>query len=173
MKVTDETWEQAMAALNQRRATEEIKNSVKGVDDYAAHLSKIKIGKSVLDVGAYDGKLKNLLPEDVIYYGIDPFPKNDSIHKTTIEEFGCHERAFDTVVMFASLDNVKDFKMAIEKIKHIADKNVLFLTGFNIEPDRYHTIKITEAMLIDEMKPFKVSYLHYFHPKIALIAFTR
>jgi hypothetical protein len=66
-----------------------------------------------------------------------------------------------------------DFKKSIEQIKRVCNKNVLFLTGVGIEPDQYHTIKITEAMLIAEMKPFKVGLMEYLAPKILLIEFKK
>lgn len=177
MKVTESVWLEKMGNLNDRRAKETIKNSVAGVDDYCGHLKMIKIGESLLDVGCGSAALKKCVPAGVEYWGLDPFPQTNDpfIINATIEDFIIPEtiKGFDTVTMFAALDNVIDFKAAIENIKRLANKNVLFLTGVNIEPDKYHTIKITEQELILEMKPFKVGYMKYLHPKILLIEFVK
>ena len=83
------------------------------------------------------------------------------------------EHSYETICMFAALDNVFDFKKAIANIKQMATKNALFLTGVNIEPDKFHTIKITEELLINEMKPFRVGNLEYLADKVLLIEFIQ
>lgn len=174
MKVEKETWEQKAQNLLNRRSQGTISPSDKKIGDYAAHLRKIQVGKSVLDVGAGNGHLFKCLPDHTVFYtGIDPFPAEKGIQKMTIEECEFADNYAETVVMFAALDNVRDFNQAIAQIKRLASKNILFLTGVNIEPDKYHTIKITESMLINEMKPFKVGHMEYLHPKIILIEFKK
>ncbi len=175
MKVTEEVWQERMNNLNERRKREVIKNSVPGVDQYGEHIKKAHggIGHAVLDVGCGSSIIKNHLPGHVIYTGIDPFPIGDTVLNMKIEECSFPDNSFDTVYMFAALDNVRDFKKAIEQIKRVCAKNVLFLTGVNIPPDKYHTIEITEKMLLEEMHPFEMGYSEYLHPKILLIEFLK
>lgn len=171
-QVTVDVWKERMQNLIDRRKTGTIKSSNSAIGDYASHLSKIELGKSVLDVGAGSGSLRKLMPNGVEYFAIDPFPQNSTVKEAKIEEWQPN-RTFDTTVMFAALDNVIDFKKAIERIKHHTNKNVLFLTGVGIEPDKYHTIKITEQDLILEMKPFKIGYMKYLAPQVLLIEFIK
>jgi len=175
MKVTEDVWLERMNNLNERRKVEVIKNSVPGVDNYSAHIRKAigGIGDIVLDIGCGSCGLKNCLPPETVYVGIDPFPMVPGVEKMKIEECRYGDGYFDTVYMFAALDNVIDFKKAIEQIKRVCHKNVLFLSGVNIPPDKYHTIEITEEALTEEMKPFSVGYKEYLHPKILLIEFIR
>lgn len=179
MKVTRQVWSEKMQNLNDRRAVETIKNSVKGVDDYTSHIKKCYIGSSVLDVGCgsqiIKESLQKLVGDKTYYLGIDPFPSSDDVIKTTIEEAPkVLPNNFDTAYCFAALDNVIDFYKAIESFKKLINVNIVFLTGVNIEPDKYHTIKITEELLVDALAPeFGVTYQEYLHPKIWLVEFTR
>lgn len=176
MKVSEETWKEKMDNLNKRRAKETIKNSVPGVDNYKGHLSNIEVGKRVLDIGAGSGAIWHCLNADHSYTGIDPFPQSEFVLQYTLDQFFQKVEPglkFDTIIMFAALDNVQDFKETIDQIKCLCNKNVLFLTGVNIEPDQYHTIKITEEQLTAEMAPFKVGFKKYLHPKILLIEYQK
>ncbi len=173
-KVSKEVWNERMNNLNVRRSKEVIKNSVPGVDMYGEHIRKGYIGKTVLDVGCGSMIIKKHLPEGTKYAGIDPFPLNDQVRKMEIENCVYIGNAFETVYCFAALDNVYDFDKAVFHMKRVAEVNVMFLTGVEIEPDQYHTIKITEAMLVEAFAPeFEVSYKEYLHPKILLIEFTK
>lgn len=171
-QVTVDVWKERMNNLIERRTKGIISSSNPAIGDYKAHLKMIEVGKTVLDVGAGSGNLKWCLPEGTHYWGIDPFPQIPTVLEATIEDFECN-RTFETVVMFAALDNVIDFKKALDKIKKLATKNVYFLTGVGIEPDKYHTIKVTEQDLILEMKPFKIGYMNYLAPKVLLIEFRK
>lgn len=174
MKVDKSVWRERMQNLINRRKVAAIKPSVSAIGDYTSHLKQIEVGKSVLDVGAGAGSLMKCLPPHTVFYtGIDPFPGDKMIQEMTIEECTFKDGQFETVVMFAALDNVMDFKKALEQIKRVASKNVLFLTGVGIDPDQYHTIKVTEQDLILEMKPFKIGYMKYLAPKILLIEFKK
>lgn len=173
-KVSKQIWAERMSNLIQRRAfTKPSSGPPSKIGDYKTHLSKIELGKTLLDVGCGSCALKEFVPAGTEYIGLDPYPQKAEsyIHKGTIEEMEIEGVSYDTVCMFAALDNVFDFKKAIENIKQIAAKNVLFLTGVNIEPDKYHTIKITEDLLINEMKPFKVGHMEYLADKVLLIEF--
>lgn len=172
-KVSKDLWAERMNNLNVRRSKEVIKNSVAGVDDYRSHINKCFIGKTVLDIGCGSQIIKSCLPPEVYYTGIDPFPIDESVINMEIENCLFQNGQFDTVYAFAMLDNVYDLEQTLFHMKRVASKNVVFLTGVNIEPDQYHTIKITEEMLIEEMKPFTVGYKEYLHPKIMLIEFKK
>lgn len=175
-KVNQEIWNERMNNLNERRAREVIKNSIKGVDDYKRHIEKAFIGKTVLDVGCGSRIIMRCLPNGTKYLGIDPFPQEPEdagLVKMEIEKCTLSDNSFETVYAFAMLDNVYDLEAALSNIKRVASKNVLFLTGVNIEPDQYHTIKITEEDLVKRMEPFTVSFKEYLHPKILLIEFKK
>lgn len=173
MKISKEIWNERMNNLNIRRSKEVIKNSVPGVDNYKSHIQKCFIGKNVLDIGCGHEIIRLCLPPGVDYTGIDPFPLRSSVIKMEIEECGYSDNQFETLYAFAMLDNVHDLQKALFHMKRVASKNIVFLTGVNIEPDQYHTIKITEELLIEEMKPYNIGYKEYLHPKIILIEFKK
>lgn len=162
-----------MNNLNERRSKEVIKNSVAGVDDYKSHVNSCFIGKSVLDIGCGSQIIKSCLPEGVTYQGIDPFPMSEDVIKMEIENCSFPDNYFDTLYAFAMLDNVYDLEASINHMKRVSNKNIVFLTGVNIEPDKYHTIKITEEDLVERMKPFNVGFKKHLHPKILLIEFLK
>ena len=172
MEVTRETWLERMGNLVERRKTEVIKNAVPGVDNYKAHINKCHVGKFVLDVGCGSMIIKDCLPEDVEYTGIDPFPMKEGVIKMEIEQNSFRDKWFETIYCFAALDNMISFEAAIREMKRVCSKNIVFLTGIDIKPDKYHTIEITEQNLINEMKPFEVGYKEYLHPRILLIEFV-
>jgi hypothetical protein len=73
----------------------------------------------------------------------------------------------------AVLDNCRNFDKAIENIKQIAKKNVIILTGIDIEVDQYHTFKL-------QLEDFKYRFLdwnqtHYeeLTPKVWLLCYSR
>lgn len=172
-QVSKNVWEERMKNLNDRRAREVIKNSVAGVDNYKSHINKCFIGKNVIDVGCGSQIIKSCLPPGVSYTGVDPFPISPDVAKMEIEECYYKDDLFETLYAFAMLDNVYDLDKALFNMKRISSKNIVFLTGVNIEPDQYHTIKITEEDLVQRMKPFSVGYKEYLHPKILLIEFKK
>lgn len=173
MRVSKEIWEQRANNLYERYLNGRIYNSIPAVDDYKSHINKCYIGKSVLDVGAGYQLIKEHLPKDVVYIPIDPFPILKTSIKVSIEESDYKENSFDTVYCFAMLDNVLDLDIALSKIKKYAKMNCVFLTGVNIKPDKYHTIEITEEVLIEKMRPFTIGYKEYITPKVLLIEFIK
>ena len=175
-KVSEQIWNERMANLRNRRASKpgSTSSKISGISDYYRHIRKASmIGKSVLDVGCGSCEIQNHLPKDTCYTGIDAFPVNNDVVNMQIENCTFGDNQFETIYAFAMLDNVQDLEKALYHIKRVASKNVLFLTGVNIEPDQFHTIKITESLLIDNMKPFKVGYMEYLHPQIMLIEFIK
>jgi ubiquinone/menaquinone biosynthesis C-methylase UbiE len=173
-KVSEKIWNERMANLRERRTKQTISSPIKGVSEYYTHIRKASmIGKTVLDVGCGSCEIAKHLPDGTLYVGIDAFPISENVLNMQIENCTFDDNQFETVYAFAMLDNVHDLEKTLQQIKRVAFKNVLFLTGVNIEPDMYHTVKITESLLIDNMKPFKVGYMEYLHPQIMLIEFIK
>lgn len=160
--VPKEVWLERMDNLNERRKTEVIRSTYPIVDDYEGHIKKCLIGKNVLDVGCGLQIIKQFLPDDVTYMGIDSFPMVEGTYKYEIEEFGEEngylENTFDTVYAFAVLDNLRDLKLGIDNMKRICSKNIVILTGIDCRVDQFHTFSISEAMLSELMEGFTVGY---------------
>lgn len=174
MRVEKEIWQERMNNLMERR-----KISTGGgrayniIGDYRRHLSMIRIGQSVLDVGCGSMAIKEFLSPSVEYTGIDAFPVNDHVVKMEIEECSFPDNSFDTIICFAVLDGLYDAKKAIDHMKRICRKNILFLTGINIPVDKFHTFKITESFLNSAMDGFSVGHKEYFGEKVLLIEYLK
>lgn len=173
MKVEKEIWQERMNNLILRRQTGGSSNSPSKIGDYASHLSKVFVGRSVLDVGCGSMAVKNHLAEGVKYTGIDALPISADVVKTSIEECDFDSNSYDTVIVFAALDNFYDLEKAFSNIKRIAKHNVVFLTGVDIEVDQYHTFKITNDLLIKGMADFKVGYYEELSSNVILIEFIK
>lgn len=171
MKVSKEVWSDRMNNLNERRKMEVIKNAIAGVDDYCSHVNSVYIGKRVLDVGCGSMIIKDCLPKDVEYIGIDPFPAHSHVIKMEMENCLYKDGYFETVYCFAMLDNVHDLKKTIDQIKRVCTKNVLILTGINIPPDKYHTIELSRGLLDELFYPFTPNLVRQFHEKVILIEY--
>lgn len=170
-----ERWQHAMNNLMSRRSRGTQGDSFEAnlIRDYQAHLSKVFIGNSLLDVGCGDMGIKKYLSNEVQYLGIDAFPIHDKVLKMEIEEMLFDDGAFDTILCFAVLDGVHDVELALRQMARVAAKNIVFLTGIGIEPDEYHTYKITEKLLSDNLPEFKRGYQEYFTPNVALLEFVK
>lgn len=117
---------------------------------YQDILARVQIGSSVLDVGCGMQYVRNCLPPDVEYLGIDPYIRVTPTLRMTAEELTEHAAdSFDTVLAFASLDNCMDLSAALKGIRHVAKRNVVIVTGINIEPDHLHTVMVTRKDLTD------------------------
>jgi len=186
-KTTKTKWESATGNLIKRRSTGVSDNAKceNIVADYHRHLRGIiqhgaGIGNSVLDVGCGDMSIGRILEQhypNVKYMGVDAFPVNDQVTGLKIEDahpnmFAIQYGEFDTIVCFAALDSMHDLVKACNNMKGIAKKSIIFLTGIDIEPDQYHTFKITEPLLHELMKGWKVSYSNYLTEKVLLIQYT-
>lgn len=138
-------WLDAMKKLRGRMLSGQIKNQYPEVDDYAGHIAKCHQGERVLDVGCGHQVIKPFVKGE--YVGIDAFPLSADVTAMKAEEMTFEDKSFDTVYCFAVLDGVEDLNLACKQIKRVCRGNIVILTGIDIEPDMYHTYKITEAFL--------------------------
>src|SRR3990167_4393248 len=153
-----EILQQRMGNLIERRKT--YSRSVSSeLPTYEQMLKNFIIGKTVLDVGCGDMNVKNYL-SDREYVGIDAFPCSDKVVQAEIETYA-PGRQFETIICFAVLDGVWDFEKALNNIKKLCTKNIIILTGIDIEPDKFHTLKIEEKNLIEILKPFEITFKKY------------
>ena len=175
MKVDKQTWESKLNNLHTR---------VKGITsehqiDYPNLLKKVFIGKKIVDIGCGTTWLKKLLPKDTIYYGIDAFKLPEHLPWEVINEkieeidLNFYSEKVDTAFIFAALDGMENLEIAFKKIKQISSKNIVILTGINIEPDIYHTHLITEDFLDQQMEGWKKTLRVQVHPKIIFLEYTK
>lgn len=182
--VDRDTWRQRVQNLIDRRQTgvQDNRKCETIVADYARHLRSFELGKSLLDVGCGDMSIKRLLEANhpgVEYLGIDAFPIDQSVTRMEIEDdedvkvmyqmYG----QFDNVICFAVLDGSYDLVKATNNMKRLAAKSVVILTGIDIEPDEFHTFKITQAgldelMLADGWTKHMSNYLT---PQVLLVEY--
>jgi hypothetical protein len=73
----------------------------------------------------------------------------------------------------AVLDNCLDFDKAIENIKQIAQKNVIILTGIDIEVDQYHTFKLQLEDFDSRFKDWNNTHREELTPKVWLLCYNR
>lgn len=174
MKVNKIVWLESMRNLMDRRKVSK-PSPVTPVTNYASHLSKIHIGRSVLDVGCGSMEVKRLLPNSVKYVGLDPFPVNEEVVPGMIEKDGIEElfSNIDTVLCFAVMDGCMDFEKACENIKKIALVNVVFLTGIGIEPDKFHTLKLELSDYRKEFSGWKETRCDRISDLVYLLEYTR
>lgn len=178
MKVSHVQWHQAIQNLINRRRdwghNDDNRKLENNVRDYKSHISKVFVGKTLLDVGCGACYLKECIPEGTIYCGIDAFPVHDGIIKGEIEdEQLAGTLRFETVCAFAMLDNCQDFDLAIENMKKIAGRNIVILTGIGIEPDQYHTFKLELEDFRSRFSDWKESYCEQVSDKVWLLEYTR
>lgn len=145
MKVTKERWHEVADNLAQRRKENPI---TPNLDLYRLIVETVHVGHNVLDVGAGQCYLNLVIPDGHTYNAIDPFPIQDDVLPLKAEDMNGTDTFFDTVFMLAALDNVQDVFEALKGLKYCARENVVILTGIDIEPDQYHTHKITRETLI-------------------------
>ena len=178
MKATQEAWKSATANLRIRQIergtlddNRELPNTLR---DYRLHIQKCGVGKSVLDVGCGNQFLKTQLPIGTKYVGIDAFPIDgiDTI-EMSIEDDKATKLRVATVCCMAVLDNCLDFNKAIENIKKIAKKNVIILTGIDIEVDQYHTLKLQLEDFKNVFSDWNQTHYEELEPKVWLLCYSR
>jgi hypothetical protein len=169
-------WRQKMANLMQRR--KERKDKPKdphrsAISRYDLHITKVKVGTRVLDVGCGSMVIKNFLSPEIEYLGIDAYPVSAEVVKMEIEKCNYPDKWFNTVFAFAVLDSVYDLDEALRQIARVTKGNVLILTGLDIEPNQFHTFKVTEDKLRHAFRDFEEGYKEFFGPKVALLEYVR
>lgn len=169
--VTKEIWKERMSNLMNKRASGAYNNG--NADAVYGLIRKGFIGKSVLDVGCGGMSIKNYLPEGTKYTGIDAFPINDQVIQMEAEKLWFEDQSFETVYAFAVLDGVQDLGKVISEMKRVCSKNIVILTGVDIEPDQYHTIKIKEAELHTMMEGFELTLRYEVRANVLLKEYTR
>lgn len=171
MKTTNEDWEKKLNNLHTRSKGISSEHQI----DYKSLLKKAHIGKRVLDVGCGTCWLKNMLPKDTVYFGMDAYVKGKDILTETIEDIEVLDDVYniETIFVFAALDGMRDLKLAFSKMKYLASKNIVILTGVNIEPDIYHTHLITEYFIDSQMEGWQKTTRVQVHPKIIFLEYTK
>lgn len=180
-KVSTEVWTTAQANLQKRR-------DVTGLPDpktkpyYCELLQKCYVGKTLLDVGCGNQQLKSCLSETE-YFGMDAFPIVEGTIEVAIDEINefwfSHElntsigKPIETVCAFAVLDGVRDFSLACQNMKLIAEKNIIILTGIGIEVDPLHTLKLELEDFRTEFHNWKETVCHIVSPKLYLLDYQR
>jgi hypothetical protein len=173
MKTTAEEWKKKLYNLHNRTKGISSEHQI----DYKNLLKKVFIGKTALDVGCGTCWLKNYLPKETLYVGLDAIqiPEHAS-HKviiSSIEETWGFMYKYETLFIFAALDGMRNLERAFDKIKEITLKNIVILTGINIEPDLYHTHLITEEFLDSQMDGWKKTVRVQVHPKIIFLEYAK
>jgi len=179
LKATEEAWQKATAELRARGPRNNVGESREQayIRDYKHHLSKVFVGKSVLDVGCGAQFLKTCLPEGVDYLGIDAFPIDLDSYKGNIESESTFNILksldFETICAFAVMDNCLDFDKAIENMKMIAQKNIVFLTGVGIEIDKFHTLRLEMEDYEERFSDWTHGYREEVAPKVFLLEYLK
>jgi ubiquinone/menaquinone biosynthesis C-methylase UbiE len=174
MKVDKETWKQKMGNLFSRRAKGDFSGpkSYNPVGDYGRHLSRVKVGYKILDVGCGSQHLRVHLPNS-LYNGLDAFPVVQGTVQGEIETIGFKDGEFDTVFAFAVLDGCHDLKAALENMKRITNGNIVILTGVDIPPDACHTVEVRESDIDSILSGMKKTYREVLAPKVLLLEYTK
>jgi ubiquinone/menaquinone biosynthesis C-methylase UbiE len=168
-------WERAMKNLIDRRKLRSATGThppINKVSDCKTHLSKVSVGRKVLDVGCGSMSIKAMLPKGTEYTGIDAFPYNDQVTHMEIEYCAFKDREFDTVICFAVLDGVRDIDRALFHIKRVCSKNIVILTGIDIEPDEFHTFKITKKYLDEQFAGWAENYVEWLNERVVLLEYA-
>ena len=177
MRVSQKEWVKAIENLNKRRDasghTDDNRALNNKIRDYKSHLLKCGVGSSVLDVGCGGQFLKRCIPDGVQYVGIDAFPVTDDTLPIAIESDKARELKADTVCAFAMLDNCQDFVKACENMKHIAQKNIIILTGIGIDVDQYHTFKLEHEHFNEAFNDWDCTHREELQHKVWLLCYQR
>lgn len=170
MEVSKTDWESKLNNLHTREKGISSEHQI----NYKSLLSKVFIGETVLDVGCGTRWLKNYLPKNVSYIGLDACIAGKGIINMAIEDITRFDiQQYDTLFIFAALDGMRDLKKALENIRKMANKNIVILTGVNIPPDQYHTHLITENFIDEQMAGLKKTVRVQVHPKIVFLEYTK
>ena len=160
--VTEHEWRKKAAGLAEWRKN---RTSPPNLDLYMRIVRMVHVGDSVLDCGSGQCHLKQCLEHEwqdtskyqpKHYHAVDPFPLDDRIVKATAEDLNNWVQPRHTIFMLSALDNVRDLKLALQGLKHVAIDNIVILTGIGIPPDKNHTVQIDRADLVSVLgEPFQ------------------
>lgn len=171
MNTTLDNWQEKLNNLHARSKGISSEHQI----NYKLLLSNIAIGNNVLDIGCGTCWLKSYLPKNTKYVGLDVVKKTEhskfDVKIGAIEDFFGYE--FDTLFVFAALDGMRDLDIAFKNMKDIACKNIVILTGVNIQPDLYHTHLITEEYLDSQMEGWKKTFRSQVHEKIIFVEYSK
>jgi hypothetical protein len=176
MKATEQDWINATKNLKARRSdyghTNDNVHTESIVSNYRSHLEKCGYGSSILDVGCGSQSLKEVIKTNTKYIGLDAFPIEgiDCIHGAIEDVTGIE---VDTVCAMAVLDNCRDFDKACQSMKAIARKNVIILTGIDIEVDKYHTFKLQLSDFARNFSDWDQTHYEEIQPKVWLLCYSR
>jgi len=103
---------------------------------------------------------------------LDAFPIKgiDCIHGAIENVVGLE---VDTVCAMAVLDNCRDFDLACQNMKAIAQKNIIILTGINIPIDQYHTYNLQHEDFERNFSDWDQTHYEELRPKVWLLCYTR
>ena len=148
--VSEQEWKKKAEGLAEWRKN---RTSPPNLDLYKRIVSMVHVGESVADIGSGQCHLKTVLPDGVLYQGIDPFPLSPDVSPYAIEDLivPVTRKGYRTVFMLAALDNVRDVKQALKGLKHLAAENIVILTGIDIPVDKFHTHSISRQDLVNEL----------------------
>jgi len=176
LKATQEEWVSATANLQIRRDSYGHTNDNIHVHHslviYKNHIERCGYGNSVLDVGCGSQALKEVLRDGTEYIGVDAFPIKDieCIHSAIEDLKGVKA---DTVVAYAVLDNCREFDVACQSMKRIAQKNISILTGIDIEVDKFHTFKLQLSDFERNFSDWKCTVKEELRPKVWLLNYEK
>jgi ubiquinone/menaquinone biosynthesis C-methylase UbiE len=175
MKANDKEWIKATANLRERQAAsghvDDNRTAPNILRDYKLHLIKCGYGESILDVGCGSQFLKTQIPSNIEYIGLDAFPiEGVPTLKGSVETI--KGISVDTVCCMAVLDNCLDFDKAIDNVKKIAKKNVIILTGIDIEVDKFHTFKLQLSDFDSKFKGWSNTHREELTPKVWLLCYS-
>lgn len=172
MKVEKKEWEMKLKNLHTRTKGITSEHQI----DYKNLLKKVHIGKTALDVGCGTCWLKKYLGKSH-YNGIDAFDRVEhkglNVYNGIIETYEFGTQKFETLFVFAALDGMMDLELAFVKMKDVCSKNIVILTGINIQPDLYHTHLITEKLINNLMDGFELTHRTQVHEKIVFLEYTK
>jgi ubiquinone/menaquinone biosynthesis C-methylase UbiE len=130
-----------------------------GGDSYTKALGILEIptGSKVLDVGCADGAVRNCLPPDIEYFGVDPKPGIDTpnIKEGVAEDIPFGDESFDYVISIASLFHFMNLEKAFsEMVRVLRSGGILamfvIIKGESDPDSKSHTFRLTHEIM-DEL----------------------
>jgi len=122
----------------------------------------------LLDIGAREKELKNVLPKNIQYFSLDIVGKQDYICDLEKEKIPVKKESFDIVICLETLEHISNPYKAMKEILRIAKKDALFIMSM---PNEYNFILRFYYLIgkkTDMQKPFKIvsKHLHIHTPRV-------